>query len=298
MSKRALGRGLGALISKPKPSASIAAETSGETGTSGGVLKLAVNLIDPSPWQPRTVFNEEHLHDLADSIKAQGLIQPVVVREHGSRYHLVAGERRWRAVQILEWTEIPAVVMETSDAKMRELALVENLQREDLNPMENAYAYQALAEESALTHEQIAVRLGVSRARITNTLRLLDLPEEVKQLVGGGEISAGHGRAILSLPDAFSQIRLAQKVVKEGLSVREVESLVSVKPSRAKARETAFPRTGDVHSASIEQRLRDHLGTKVLVNDKRGKGTITIEYYSASDVARIMEKLGLTEDLS
>ena len=306
MARRGLGRGLGALI---PDAAATAGESSPENTPAReegafpgrGFVDLDVSLVDTSPWQPRQDFDEEKLQELADSIREQGLVQPVVVRRKGGRYELVAGERRLRAVRRLGEERIPAVLMEASDNKVRELALVENLQRDDLNPIEVARAYRALQQDLTLTHEQIGSRLGVSRAQISNTLRLLDLPEEVKGFVSTGALSAGHARALLALADVASQIRLAKQAVKEGMSVRAVERLVAgrSKANAASRGQTDSPKKPkDPHVLDVEDRIRDYLGTKVTVSDRGGKGSIHIEYYSPGDVKRILDRMGVPEDPS
>ncbi len=296
MTKRGLGRGLGALIPKQKSSARSGGKSSPapEPGSMTGALELAVKQIDPSPWQPREHFDDRKLQGLADSIREQGLVQPVIVRLKGKRYELVAGERRLRAVKLLGWEKIIAVVLDKSDTEMRELALVENLQRDDLGPLEIAAAYKALGEEHGLTHEQISRRLGVSRARVTNTLRLLELPGEVKELLSSGRLSAGHGRALLGLDNALSQIQAGKRIAEDRLSVREAEKLVNGrkagkpgKKSSSKSSKTSDPQVSD-----LEDRLRKHLGTRVKITDKGGKGTITIEYYTPGDIERILGKMG------
>ncbi len=298
MARKALGRGLNGLIGKrasEKPTETNPAEAA---PVDSGLVELDPQTIDPNRWQPRADFDEEKLRELADSIREQGLVQPLAVRRKGGRFEVIAGERRLRAVKRLGWEAVPAVIMDAGDARMRELALVENLQRDDLNPIETASAYAALREDLDLTHEQIAQRLGVSRARVTNALRLLELPEEVKSLVVAGTLSAGHARALLALEDPVSQLALARRIEAERLSVRQTEALVAPKSSSTSAAgggKSSAPAKRDPHVRDLESRLREHLGTKVAVQDRGGKGSITIDYYSPEDAARILGRMGCKE---
>lgn len=303
--RRALGRGLGSLITGSDAQPSRAKAEAPPSSPPEGLSELPVERVHPSPWQPRREFDEQGLAALADSIREQGLVQPVIVRQRpDGEYELVAGERRWRATQRLGQTRIRAVVMEASDRRMRELALVENLQREDLNPLETAYAYESLRGELDLTHEQIAARLGVARSSVSNTLRLLDLPDEVKRFVAEGRLRLGHARAILSLPEAMSQIRLARRAVEQGLSVREVERLTSgtASPSSSGSAKSDSQGTSarevDPLVQDVEDRLREHLGAKVRVQDHGGKGRIVVEYYSPEDATRILGRMGVPSDPS
>lgn len=295
MAKKGLGRGLSGLI----PQAPRKETPPDNQPGAEGLLELPVGRIHSSRWQPRTTFNDEKLAALADSIREQGLVQPVIVRHNGDNtYELIAGERRLRAVTMLGWQTVKACVMEAGDAHMRELALVENLQRDDLNAIEIARSYELLAAEDGLTHEQIAQRLGVSRASITNFLRLLKLPEEIKGMVAGGELSAGHARTLLSLGDALSQIELAKKVVREKIPVQELEKIVNrAKEPKSPGKRPPAPAHKERHVADLENRLREHLGVKVAITDNGGKGKIEIEYYSGDDIARILNRLGLEEGL-
>ncbi len=303
MARRGLGRGLDALIPRAAPAPRDTAaepETADPAPDGGGLLQVPVEAIHPSPSQPRRDFDTERLQELAESIREQGLIQPVVLRRKDEGYELIAGERRWRAVTLLEWPTIPAVLMETSDAKMRELALVENLQRDDLSPVETALAYQALQDDLRLTHEEIARRIGISRAAVTNTLRLLDLPSEVRQLVAENRLSAGSARALLALADAASQIRLARRAAEKRLSVRDVEQAVRKASDSSRRRaprsDTRTP-AKDPAVRDLEERLGRHLGTRVTIDDHAGTGTIRIAYYGHDDVERILGLLGLGDDL-
>ena len=286
MSKsRGLGRGLDSLIP--------AAAARPEKGGGESPLELPIDRIKPSPWQPRQHFDAEKLRELAASIGNHGLIQPLVVRRKGGHYELIAGERRFRAVRdILGWKKVPVLTMEAEDAGMRELALVENLQRDDLNAIEVAVAYQALHRESGLTHEKIAERVGVSRAQVTNTIRLLELPEEVKRMVAENKLPAGSARAILAASSAMAQLRLARRAVEEGLSTRRLEELAG---ERGRARRPS-PRTVPLYVAGLEERLLRHLGAKARIEDRHGRGRIVIQYYSVEDAQRILERMGLPQE--
>ena len=285
---RGLGRGLDSLI----PAAPVAERDAPIREGGDGVWELRVDRILPSRWQPRRDFNPELLNELARSIESHGLINPLVVRKTtDGGYELIAGERRLRAIRdILKKEMAPVRLMRAEDATMRELALVENLQRDDLNPIEEAVAYHELRKELGLTHEAIAERLQVSRPKITNTMRLLELPEEIKQLVAAGELAAGSARALLTLSNPVAQLKLAKRAVAEGLSTRRVEQLVA-EAQKEKSRPPEKPRA--THVLDLEERLRRHFGTKVQVDDEKGKGRIILEYYSVEDAQRILDCMGL-----
>jgi len=280
--RRALGKGLNALISTrtaPKPTVEPAPASLGE------VSHVAIDLIDPNPLQPRTVFNPERLQELAASIQASGIIQPLVLRPLGPRYQLVAGERRWRAAKLAKLTEVPAVVQHISDEHLLEITLVENIQREDLNPIEVAHAFDRLTRDLNLSHDEIARRTGKDRTSITNTLRLLRLPDDLQQLVSERRLSAGHARAILGLPAEDLQRQVAEKAASQGLSVRQVERMVQ---RMAAARDPKAPEAPDPNVKAAITELERVLGTKVHISgnpEKRGK--IEIDYYSADDLDRI-----------
>lgn len=293
---RGLGRGLDSLI-PASPSKSAASQASGKV-EGVGTKEAPIEKVKPSPWQPRQHFDAEKLEELAASIRHNGLVQPLVVREKDGFYELIAGERRFRAIRdVLGWTKVPVLIMDAEDAKMRELALVENLQRADLNAIEVAVAYQELQKESGLTHEKIAERVGVSRAQVTNTMRLLDLPEEVRRMVAEGSLPAGSARAILGLNSPLSQLRLARRAVDEGLSTRRIEQLAADQ-NKAKGKqkdEEAQPKAPS-HVKDLEERLLRHLGTKVKVEDNNGKGRIVLEYYSIEDAERLLNRMGLPKE--
>jgi ParB family chromosome partitioning protein len=253
------------------------------------VRDVQIELIQPGHQQPRTTFDQTKLHELAQSIRASGIIQPLLLRRRGGMFELVAGERRWRAAQIAGLHNVPAIVRDIPDEKLLELALIENIQRADLNPVEEANAYKKLIESLGLTQEEVAQRVGRDRSFITNYLRILKLPSEIRLLLEREKLSFGHARALLALDNALLQRRLAQKIVKNNWSVREVERRVR-NLSAAKQPQSAnkSPR-GDPNLRAAEARLRRHLGTQVRIipNNLGNSGKIEIEYYSLSDLDRI-----------
>jgi ParB family chromosome partitioning protein len=277
MTRKALGRGLDALLRT--------VET-----TTAGLAEVAVDQIDANPFQPRRSFAADKLKELADSIRASGVVQPVLLRRADGRYQLIAGERRWRAARQAGLTTIPAVVREIGDRDALEMALTENLLREDLNPLEAAQGYSALQQKHGLSHEEIAERLGLDRSTITNTLRLLRLPPEVQQMIAEGAISSGHARALLGLESAAAQLRLAHLIVKQGLSVRQVENLVAMrgsKPAKKNDADEAPKLDANVRAAVLE--MERTLGTRVKVHGDEKRGKIEISYFSAEDLNRIYE---------
>lgn len=292
---RGLGRGLDRLMAD---AAAPVAERDAPIREGGdGVMELRVDRIVPNRWQPRQRFDQQKLEELARTIESHGLMQPLVVRRRGDdgSYELIAGERRLRAMRdILKKETVPVRLIQADDDMVREMALVENLQRDDLNPLEEAAAYQELNQELGMTHEAIAGRLQVSRSKITNSIRLLELPEEVKQLVAGGQLAAGTARALLGLDNHLTQIKLAKRAVAEHLNTRRVEQLVAeaLKPRP----QQTMGRPAQPHVADLEDRLRRHFSSKVVVEDNKGKGRIVIEYYSVDDAQRILERMGLPQD--
>jgi ParB family chromosome partitioning protein len=279
MNRRALGRGLEALI----PGAS-------EPTPRSGLAEIPVGDIEPNPEQPRTVFDEGALAELAASIRAHGLLQPVVVREMGTgRYRLVAGERRWRAARLAGLERIGAVVRDADEAGAIAMALVENLQREDLNPIDEAHGYETLMEVAGVTQADVAERVGKDRSTVANSLRLLDLPPEVQEMLREGALSAGHGRALLSLGSADERRKAAEKAVARGLSVREVEALAR---GAVRRRKVARPkRSDDPFVREWEDRLQRFFGTLVRIERLGKEGSIRIEYYSDEDLERILDLL-------
>lgn len=297
--KRALGRGLSALIPQaaPPPAAAAAAAVvlpaEPAAPPKGSVLKLPIEAIKRDTLQPRRHFDEEKLRELTESIKAQGVLQPVLVRKDSEGYKLIAGERRWRASQLAGLHEIPAIVREVTEVEAFELALVENLQRADLNPMEEADGYHRLVEEFGLTQDQVAQRVGKERSTVANALRLLGLPDEVKRMVAEGNLSAGHARALLGVPRIPEMTELASQVAARKLSVRDTEKLVQQAKGSAKAgKDSATPKKPSPQVKSLVEELQRVLGTKVrLVEKGSGKGTIEVDYFSYDDLDRILKVL-------
>jgi ParB family chromosome partitioning protein len=290
--RKALGKGLSALL-PARPSTSPTEPT--PTQHPGNASRLPILAIHPNPLQPRVVFQADRLEELAASIRVNGIIQPLIVRRHGEHYQIVAGERRWRAAQLAGMTEVPVVVQDVADPQMLELALIENIQREDLNPMETAHAYDRLSRELGLSHEEIGRRTGKDRTSIVNTVRLLKLPKEVQRLLAEHRLAMGHARAVLGLPTAEMQIQVAEKAAAQGMSVRQVEALVQELTSER-------PRTGGSGSrresnpdpnvkAAVED-LERTLGTRVRIvelSDQRGR--IEIEYYSQAELDRLFQQI-------
>ncbi len=278
--KSGLGRGLGLLVGEAD------AETAGMRPDS----TLPINEIKPNKGQPRKTFRSEELAELADSIKQNGILQPLLVRKKGPGYEIVAGERRYQAAKAAGLTEIPVVIRDISDDDVFKLALIENLQRSDLSPLEEAQGYRQLIKEKGLTQEELAKLLSKSRSAITNTLRLLDLPKEVQELVEEGKLTAGHARAILAVPSEEGRIQLAQKVVAERLSVRQTESLAplfSVSKTDEPVRRAPIPQS--FKRAARQMRLA--LDTNVKVKNVRGKNKIEIEFSSEDQLAHIVDLL-------
>ena len=281
--KRALGRGLSALI----PQASVPVQ--GDLPASAGIVRIPVERMLRDPAQPRKTFDEAKLRELAESIRTQGVIQPVLVRRDGADYRLIAGERRWRAAQLAGLHEVPAVVRDVTAAEAFELALVENLQRTDLNPLEEAEGYRRLIQEFGLTQDQVGERVGRDRTSVANSLRLLQLPDGVKALLASGALGMGHARALLGMGSGPELVTAAERIVREQLSVRETERLVrttrvsSSAPSRKPASTTA--------ARAVVEDLQRRLGTKVRLQDRGGKGTLEIDFFSYEDLERILALL-------
>lgn len=275
---KGLGKGLGALLSIDGiPEAD-----------SASVVNLKINDVSPNSDQPRKSFDKERLEELAESIRANGIIMPIIVKKEGAGYKIVAGERRWRAAKLVGLSLIPAIVRDLTDLQVMEQALIENIQRQDLNPIEEADALSRLIKEHSLTQEKLATIVGKSRPAIANSLRLLNLPEEIREMVTREELSAGHARALLSLPTKEDQISGAKIILDKQYSVRDTEKLVKhlLKPKRAKKE----PDQQVVNSIfDFEKKLTESLGTRVKLRDKNKKGSIIIEYYSYEDLDRIFE---------
>lgn len=283
MTRKPLGRGLGALLSA-EPSV-------------GNLESIEIDeaLIEPCSVQPRTRFDNASLTELAESIKANGVVQPILVRRRAGRFELIAGERRLRAARIAGLRTVPAVIREVADEKLLEIALVENIQREDLNAIEEAHAYKSLLENVGLTQEALASRIGRDRSYVTNYLRLLRLPPEVQTLVQDGRLSTGHARALLGLSEPTRQREFALLIVKNGLSVRETERLIKKGGDASSRREMGRPsaRTTDPNVKALESKLRRELGTQVALSQKTGadEGVLQIKYYNVADLNRIADRI-------
>ena len=282
MTRKVLGRGLNALLQDAEVSTTPAAH---------GIEEIALDLIDPNPFQPRRAFADDSLKELADSLRATGLVQPILLRKLDARYQLIAGERRWRAAHLAGMATVPAVVRPVSDEQALEQALTENLLREDLNAIEVANAYQSLQEKFKLSHEMIADRLGVSRVAVTNTLRLLRLSPEIQDLITSGKLSAGHARAVLAVDTPEAQLQAANHIVKNNLSVRQAEQWVAgrgTKPSPAVRADKPAPWMDPNIKAAIRE-LERALSTKVKIVGGPEGGKIEISYYSSDDLTRIYD---------
>ena len=286
-SRKALGRGLSALLPSTRPLAPLPSAV--QSPAAPGPLRIPIDEIDPNPLQPRSTFQADRLAELAQSIREHGIIQPLIVRSAVGRYQLVAGERRWRAAKIAGLSQVPVIVQDYADDLIMEVALIENIQREDLNPIEVAHAFERLARDHKLSHEQIAERTGKDRTTITNMLRLLRLPGDIQLLLAEHRLSMGHARALLSLPTPELQIQVAERIASEGLSVRQVERLVQkmTGPREPKPPEQVDP---DPNLKAAIEHLEQVLGTRVRVVEKsRQRGRIEIDYYSLEDLQRIYE---------
>jgi len=290
--KKGLGRGIESLIQDytldmPEELAKVQGE---EPDTS-----LKLTQIEPNRNQPRKVFEGEALEELADSIRKYGVIQPLVVRKKENHYEIIAGERRWRAAKIAGLKEIPVIIKEYTDDQIMEISLIENIQREDLNPIEEAAAYQTLIQEFHLTQEEVASRISKSRTFITNAMRLLKLEERVKDMISEGMISSGHGRTLLALQDGEEQYQTALKIYDEGLSVRDTEQLIKrmvaahEKEKKKKPDKTADEEMAATAYEAVEDKLKNIKGKKVNIKNKNNKGRIVIEYYSLEELERLME---------
>lgn len=277
--KKALGRGLNALVG----------EAQYETGHSAAETKLSIEQIVPNPNQPRTHFNETELNELSESIREHGVLQPLLVRKKGSKYEIIAGERRYQASKLADLTEVPVIIKDVDDQEMLALALIENLQRSDLNPLEEAKGYRQLIDASGMTQDALSKAVSKSRSAITNSLRLLDLPEAVQQMIFEGKLTAGHARAILAVPYEDARIKLAERVVNEGLSVRATEHLA---PLFSVGDAPKAPRPVTPQSFKKAARvLRQHFNTNVRVKSSRGKNKIEIEFKDEDELRRILSEM-------
>lgn len=283
-SERGLGRGLSALLGDA------ALQTQ-----EGGSVSLPIAQVEPGLKQPRKRFDPETLADLAESIRTHGIIQPLTVRRLGSGYYqIIAGERRWRAAKLAGLSEVPAVIIEADDRKVMELGLIENLQREDLNPMEEALGYQALVQEYGLTQEEAAQQVGKSRPAVANALRLLSLPDAIRALLEEGKLSAGHGRALLAVPDSTLQKKLAQKVVQEGLSVRQTEAMAKRLAQAGAEAEEAAAKPADpmkLYRDAAAKELSQRWGRKVSITKGPKKGKVEFEFYNDEDLTELLDRL-------
>jgi len=306
MSKPALGRGLGALLGgnpirpatppvaqSPAPPATEIAPDNRER-----VQRVPLNKIRPSALQPRKQFPEESLRELADSIREQGIVQPLIVRQRGDFFELIAGERRWRAAQLLNLAEVPIIVREADDRSVLELALIENLQRENLNPIEEAHGYAQLAEQFQLTQEEISSKVGRNRTVVANAMRLLKLPASIQNFLREGRLSVGHAKVILGIADEKNQKLAAERVIKEGLNVRQTEGLVTKLLKRGSKKIAMQPEmipipVGDPHVADLEAKLREVFATKVQLKYTQGKGSLEISFFSDAELERILQILGV-----
>jgi ParB family chromosome partitioning protein len=305
MPRNALGRGLSALIREPEPlssatgprppavppvshSAAAAAVPAREADSPGAVLQLDIDLIQPSPYQPRTRFEQAALEELAQSIRSTGIIQPLVVRRSGQRYQLLAGERRWRAAQLAGLHRVPTLVQDVTDEKALEITLIENLQREDLNPIEQAHAFERLIDEFHLTQEEAAARTGKDRVTVANAVRLLKLEQPIRELVETGRLSASHARALLAIEDTRLRLDVARRAAKGNLTVRQIERLAS---RTKRSRPPNSPGSIDPNTRAAIEELQRVLGTRITItpSSKQRPGQLIVEFYNDADLDRIYQ---------
>lgn len=292
MSKKfGLGKGLNALI--PEDTMILEQKESKTERENEGYTLIDINLIKNNDSQPRKRFDDERIMELAESIKSNGIIQPLILKKDNDEYVIVAGERRWKAAKSIGIKEVPAVVMELTEKQVLEISLIENIQREDLNSIEEATAYKKLISDFSLTQEQLSKRIGKSRVAITNTLRLLNLSEDVQQYIIEGVISEGHGRALLSITDSKLQCELAQNVIDDKLSVRELEILIRKLKDDSGRSKNKSRKENNPYYKDVTEKLENYFGTKVNITNKNNKGKIEIEYYSEEDLQRILEIINL-----
>jgi ParB family transcriptional regulator, chromosome partitioning protein len=310
MAKPALGRGLGALLGgapvigkSPSPAmlppTMLTPTPAPVVDSRERVQRVALDRIRPCPLQPRKDFAPEALRELADSIREQGIVQPLIVREQGGHLELIAGERRWRAARLLQLNEVPVIVREADDRAVLELALIENLQRENLNPIEEAQGYSQLIGQFQLTQEEVALKVGKSRALVANALRLLKLPAALQAYIREGRLSVGHAKVVLGLAGEKLQQLAAERIIKEGLNVRQTEGLVAKLQTHgaASSKPAALtPLTQDAHVSHLENRLRERLGTKIQLRYHQGKGALEISFFSDAELERILQLLGISPE--
>lgn len=297
MAARGLGKGLDSLIpnavGEARTKKEVKESTKEEKGGAETIVKIT--MVEPNRKQPRKNFDEDTLQELSDSIRQFGLIQPILVQDRKDHYEIIAGERRWRAAKMAGLKEVPVIIRDYSEQEIMEISLIENIQREDLNPIEEAQAYKRLLEEFHLKQDEVAERVSKSRAAVTNSIRLLKLSDEVQQMVIDDMISTGHARALLAIDNPEEQYTLAQKIFDEKLSVRDVEKMVKNlhKPVKATKKESADDKTMEAIYLDIEEKLKTRLSTKVTVTSKgEGTGKIEIEFYSHEDLDRLMDMMG------
>jgi len=283
MERKALGKGISALIPNKEPSS----ET---TRKRAEILYVPLEQVRPSPFQPREDFDPQSMEELTQSIREKGVIQPVLVRRKADAFELIAGERRFRAAKLLNLKEIPIIVKDVEDRDSLEIALIENIQRQALNSIEEAHAYQYLIDKFKVTHEKISAVLGKSRVSVTNTLRLLGLPQEIQEEIKKGRLAFAHGRALLEIDDSNQQRRLAQEIISKGLSVRELESLIKTQRKRLPKRRIGQG-LRDPYVAVLEEELQHILATKVRISKRKKRGHILIEFYSQEDLERVLKLL-------
>lgn len=304
-----LGRGLGALIASGTPQTkatatgatkpAAAAPAAGTTPTPEGLpgyREISVTAVEPNPYQPRKEIDSQLLADLVESIRAEGLLQPIVVRAVGDKFQLIAGERRWRAFQQLKLKTIPARVMTASDASSASLAMIENLQRADLNPIEEAHGYASLIRDFDLTQDAAAQRVGKGRATVANSLRLLALDAEIQGYLGKGMLTVGHAKVLLGVESAAERLVLARRAIEDGLSVRALEELVQRQRSAGggSGKTRRMPAAEATALADVEKKLTSHLGARVALRHTPKQGRIIIEYHGNDDLARVLERMGVT----
>ncbi|MCF6155262.1 MAG: ParB/RepB/Spo0J family partition protein [Candidatus Brocadia sp.] len=256
------------------------------------IVRLNPEDVQPNDLQPRDLFNEEEMRGLVESIRKYGILQPIIVRPLSHGYMLIAGERRWRAAKQLGLKEIPAIVRHANGENILEIALIENIQREDLNPIEKAKGFEELITKFGLTQEQVAKAMGKDRTSVTNYLRLLDLPQEIQDNVSRGTLSMGHARALLAIQDKETQTRLCERIIQDGLSVRDIEEIVSIEKKQVKPGKTITKKTSP-HIEDLEDRFRRFFGAKVTIRESNGKGKILIAFHSSEEFSRIANTLGI-----
>ena len=294
--KRGLGKGLDTIIPDKGQNKPVSRKTKQETGKKNADTVLAISKVEPNRDQPRKNFDEESLKELAESIRQYGILQPLLVQEKDGYYEIIAGERRWRAAMMAGLKEVPVIIRKLSDLEIMEISLIENIQREDLNPIEEALAYRRLIEEFGMKQEEVAEKVSKNRTTIANSMRLLKLEDSLQQMVISGELSTGHARALLGLNDPAQQVAAAQQIISNKLSVRETEKLVKKlqadnKSERKNERRTLDPSLDAIYR-NLEEQLKKTLGTKVTINSKNEKsGKVEIEYYSQDDLERILDLL-------